>query len=327
MTDRMQTVQGRCPACGNTLLFLADGGHVTCSLDTCPNPSAADDVLHGSQQKALEQAQADVAELGRSVVEWAALAKRHQHWGQRRWNAWKSARGRAQRLAAELAVLRQVARGYCPACGRGDAAPTVADWEAERQRAERAEAERDHLAAAASPADVAVRAIQLMQEAGRERDELRAAVARVREYAATSDDDSIHTRQNILRIVGEWHGPETQPAPAAAQATEATNELPDPSWSVRCRPPGCNAQPGERCRRRDGSLSSVSHGERWREYDRQQAARAEATGHRYLSTGCLHGRHDYCKAMTGLNGAKRPAECKFCKAPCVCPCHQKQPDA
>lgn len=43
-------------------------------------------------------------------------------------------------MARDLAELRQVARGYCPACGRGDAAPTVEDWERERQRAEQAEA-------------------------------------------------------------------------------------------------------------------------------------------------------------------------------------------
>ncbi|KOV86086.1 MULTISPECIES: hypothetical protein [unclassified Streptomyces] len=38
-------------------------------------------------------------------------------------------------LYAELAALRAVARGYCPHCGRGDAAPTVEDWEQERQSA------------------------------------------------------------------------------------------------------------------------------------------------------------------------------------------------
>jgi hypothetical protein len=46
----------------------------------------------------------------------------------------------ADQLRAELAALRAVARGYCPACGRGDAAPTVADWEQQKQRAEHAEA-------------------------------------------------------------------------------------------------------------------------------------------------------------------------------------------
>lgn len=46
-----------------------------------------------------------------------------------------------------------------------------------------------------------------------------------------------------------------------------------------------------------------------------------ATGHVYLSTGCLHGDHDYCKSMTGLNGSKRPGECKHCGAKCQCECH------
>ena len=47
--------------------------------------------------------------------------------------------------------------------------------------------------------------------------------------------------------------------------------------------------------------------------------------HEYLSTSCLHGRHEYCASQTGSNGetewAKTPARCKFCDAPCVCPCH------
>ena len=43
--------------------------------------------------------------------------------------------------------------------------------------------------------------------------------------------------------------------------------------------------------------------------------------HVYLSTGCLHDDHDYCKSMTGLNGAKRPGSCKHCATPCICACH------
>lgn len=39
-------------------------------------------------------------------------------------------------LYDQLAALRQVARGYCHACGRGDAAPTTDDWEQQRKRAE-----------------------------------------------------------------------------------------------------------------------------------------------------------------------------------------------
>lgn len=44
--------------------------------------------------------------------------------------------------------------------------------------------------------------------------------------------------------------------------------------------------------------------------------------HVYLSTGCLHDDHDYCQSMTGLNGAKRPGECKHCAARCICRCHR-----
>lgn len=47
-------------------------------------------------------------------------------------------------------------------------------------------------------------------------------------------------------------------------------------------------------------------------------------GHHYLSTGCLHGEHDYCASMTGHAGDKRPAQCKFCSAPCQCPCHRER---
>jgi hypothetical protein len=45
------------------------------------------------------------------------------------------------------------------------------------------------------------------------------------------------------------------------------------------------------------------------------------TDHVYLSTGCLHGEHDYCRGMVLFGGVKRPAQCKFCEAPCICECH------
>lgn len=42
MTDR---IRGRCPmGCGETL-FVGAGGHLTCSLLGCPNPSAVDELL------------------------------------------------------------------------------------------------------------------------------------------------------------------------------------------------------------------------------------------------------------------------------------------
>lgn len=45
--------------------------------------------------------------------------------------------------------------------------------------------------------------------------------------------------------------------------------------------------------------------------------------HLYLSTGCLHGEHDYCQSTTGPAGTEPPAQCKWCDAPCICPCHQE----
>jgi hypothetical protein len=48
--------------------------------------------------------------------------------------------------------------------------------------------------------------------------------------------------------------------------------------------------------------------------------------HIYMSTSCLHGDHEHCKAMTGVNGAKRPGRCKFCDAVCRCPvCRHDMP--
>ncbi len=55
------TVQGRCPACRGTSLFLGNGGYVTCSRLDCPNPSAADELLHGTHDVATLTAQARVA--------------------------------------------------------------------------------------------------------------------------------------------------------------------------------------------------------------------------------------------------------------------------
>jgi len=38
-------VQGHCPACGATSLFLADGGYITCSRIECPEPDAVTNLL------------------------------------------------------------------------------------------------------------------------------------------------------------------------------------------------------------------------------------------------------------------------------------------
>ncbi|WP_460071110.1 DUF6085 family protein [Streptomyces sp. YKOK-I1] len=38
-------VQGRCPACGGSSLFLGSGGYITCSRLDCPQPDAATEVI------------------------------------------------------------------------------------------------------------------------------------------------------------------------------------------------------------------------------------------------------------------------------------------
>lgn len=59
-----------------------------------------------------------------------------------------------------------------------------------------------------------------------------------------------------------------------------------------------------------------------------QAAIAAGDEHVYLSTSCLHGRHDYCAATGRMvdDGAgmqlKDSATCKWCPAKCICECHE-----
>lgn len=57
-------------------------------------------------------------------------------------------------LYNDLAALREVARSYCPHCGRGDATPTVADWEQQKQRADQAETETARVRALHHPVGV-----------------------------------------------------------------------------------------------------------------------------------------------------------------------------
>ncbi|MEU3283364.1 hypothetical protein, partial [Streptomyces antibioticus] len=89
-----------------------------------------------------------------------------------------------------LDALRQVARGYCPACGRGDASPTVEDWEQQKQRADEAESRLAHLQQSSEAAG------RLLTRTNDERNQLRAALARVaalaEQYPAGIDTALIH---------------------------------------------------------------------------------------------------------------------------------------
>lgn len=95
-------------------------------------------------------------------------------------------------LCDQLDALRQVARGYCPDCGRGDAAPTVTDWEQQKQRADEAEAQLRLVDAMRQQnLDAAAAAIQRAETAEAANDRIRRLAARIRQgvpWAANFDD-------------------------------------------------------------------------------------------------------------------------------------------
>ncbi|GKQ35160.1 hypothetical protein [Streptomyces sp. A012304] len=117
-------------------------------------------------------------------------------------------------LIADLAALRAVARGYCPACGRGDAAPTADDWEQQRQRADRAEGECEHLRARLGSTIASIRLLKIYADGldhGRQVDAANVA-RRIRRIVAGLDDRQPDNQLTAaLRPTG---------GPAATQATE-----------------------------------------------------------------------------------------------------------
>jgi hypothetical protein len=127
-----------------------------------------------------------------------------------------------------------------------------------------------------------------------ERAEARLAAAQ--EYAETSDDDGIRTRETVLRILaGKESAYDEQPAPGPGGAGDQLGVSGEPEFPLPIRPDGT---------------------------------------HWYYSCGCLHGDmilpdgrtgHEYCQGETGAVGAKTPAQCKFCGAPCRCKCHREAP--
>jgi RNA 3'-terminal phosphate cyclase len=115
-------------------------------------------------------------------------------------------------LYDELDALQQIARGYCPACGRGDAAPTIDDWQQQRKRADQAE-ELLRIAHDTSNKSEAERALAVQRA---ERAE--AALARVREAARwirRNYPGLTHVNDQLTAALDE-------PTPAATQATDTT---------------------------------------------------------------------------------------------------------
>lgn len=130
-------------------------------------------------------------------------------------------------LHDQLDQLRAVARGYCPACGRGDAAPTVQDWEQQKQRGDEAETRLAHLQATSEAAG------RLLTRTTDERDQLRAAITRVRQLhqptgvvaaaeAGVEPDCAVCGPNRwpcpTYEAVTE---PESAPGPAATQVTDS----------------------------------------------------------------------------------------------------------
>ena len=70
-----QTIAGKCPACGSSSLFVAMGGHATCALIGCPNPTMLADILLGeipfpNQAKTLGELVAWLDADPDNTVEW-----------------------------------------------------------------------------------------------------------------------------------------------------------------------------------------------------------------------------------------------------------------
>ena len=286
-----QDVQGRCPACHWQTLFLADGGHVTCSRIDCPNPTAADELLHGEHVGA--------------ATPLVCSDERHA--------------AKVADLERQLAALREVARGYCPHCGRGDASPTAHHWEEQKQRADQAE-------------ELLSIAHDTSNKSEAERVRAAAVIARVRatcdqlHRAAVLADGQPHTdrERGIVQAVSRVLAALGEPTPAATQATDDQLARILTTMLADFRPEhGTNH---ETLRLDTETL------DRYRAVLDPPPA-TTATSHSYLSTGCFHGDtvladgrtgHQYCQSETGKSGAKTPAQCKFCGAPCTCPCHKER---
>ncbi|MFM9656802.1 hypothetical protein [Streptomyces scabiei] len=124
-------------------------------------------------------------------------------------------------LCDQLDALRQVARGYCPDCGRGDAAPTVEHWEQQKQRADEAERRLRNIANGHPRADAIQAEIgEMIAQTHELRDQLRATEAVVGRVRAAHDRiahapayvDAIWCLDQLDAALGA--------RPAATQATE-----------------------------------------------------------------------------------------------------------
>lgn len=107
-----------------------------------------------------------------------------------------------------LAALRKVARGYCPECGRGDAAPTVADWEQQKLRADQVE-------------ELLRIAHDTSNRAETERARLAAEVQRLGEWCRAMSERAANAEDERDRYHRELTVNETDRVAAASRASDA----------------------------------------------------------------------------------------------------------
>jgi len=132
----------------------------------------------------------------------------------------------ADRMALELAALRAVARGYCPHCGRGDAAPTVDDWEQQRKRADQAETQVEQHRHLRAVAGIHFRAIgHLLNDAGIRLPDNVARLCQLLDDELTLTLDELAERHPAVLD-------RPTAGPAATQATEG-----------KCSPDGTETEP------------------------------------------------------------------------------------
>ncbi|MFB6665997.1 hypothetical protein [Streptomyces parvus] len=70
------TVQGHCPACDSTSLFLGSGGYVTCARIDCPQPDAASIRLEKQSSVELNRLRADLEDQRKARQTAAGAADR-----------------------------------------------------------------------------------------------------------------------------------------------------------------------------------------------------------------------------------------------------------
>lgn len=106
-----------------------------CAVVSTPAPHPTDPELHHLLNRAIDGVvlHGESDRLRELVRELEADRERVQQ------EACRTAE-RLRKAEARVTELEKVSRGYCPHCGRGDAAPGLDDWDRERKRAEQAEA-------------------------------------------------------------------------------------------------------------------------------------------------------------------------------------------